>query len=114
MLRQVQVRSVCTRRASHRSVRRHRAGAEPQGTEGAMRTARGRFEGWGEGEEPSASSLAPFLNFSVLHLLSPGCGLLNHRPQNRGSRESRAGAVKREAERREVSAASRRAVHYAR
>lgn len=93
VLRQVQVRSVCTRGPRTGSLRRHRAGPEPQGTESAMRTARGRFEGWGEGEEPSASSLAPFLNSSVLHLLIPGCGLLNHRPPSRGSRESRAGAV---------------------
>lgn len=46
----------------------------------------------------ATSSLAPSLNASVLHLLCPGCGLLNHWPRNPGSRESGATAAKRRAE----------------
>ncbi|XP_042811620.1 uncharacterized protein LOC122230035 [Panthera leo] len=55
----------------------------------------------------ATSSLAPSLKASVLHLLRPGCGLLSHRPLNRGSRESRAWAAKRPAEGRERNAGSR-------
>lgn len=39
----------------------------------------------------AASSLAPSLNASVLHLMRPGCGLLNHPPRNRAAARAEPG-----------------------
>lgn len=83
-LQQVQARSVRIRRALRGDSPR---APQPQGAETPCAPPADASRSGENARSRVASSLAPSLNSGVLHLLRPGCGLLNHRPKIRQPRE---------------------------
>lgn len=92
-LQQVQARSVRIRRALRGDSPR---APQPQGAETPCAPPADASRSGENARSRVASSLAPSLNSGVLHLLRPGCGLLNHRPKIRAAARAELGLSSRQ------------------